>query len=150
MKTLGGIEWFSRLIEEKKKARRGDVFCRYAARDGKERAWKCRGNQNHSRIPTDAVWASVHFSSSCDHPLFARLISACRSYVILHSPWSLPPSHSSIRHLPWIKMLFFFQACRRGITLRSDREIGGGLKISKNRRQNVETVEFIRIYIYIK
>lgn len=84
------------------------------------------------------------------HPLFARLISACRSYVILHSPWSLPPSHSSIRHLPWIKMLFFFQACRRGITLRSDREIGGGLKISKNRRQNVETVEFIRIYIYIK
>lgn len=80
--------------------------------------------------------------------LFARLISACRSYVILHSPWSLPPSHSSIRHLPWIKMLFFFQACRRGITLRSDREIGGGLKISKNRRQNVETVKFIRIYIY--
>lgn len=70
--------------------------------------------------------------------------------VVRDTPFTMVITSESFLHPPssLIKMLFFFQACRRGITLRSDREIGGGLKISKNRRQNVETVEFIRIYIY--
>lgn len=140
----------SRQVEGEKKATRGDVFCRYAARDSvkmsreSESESPCPANPcGRCRLGRDRKWISVH-SSSC--PILDSLDwfrHVGRTWYSIHHGHYLRVSPPSAIFLGSKCFSSFKFPNRREITLRNDREDW------KYRKIGDKIYDEIYIWIYI-